>query len=81
MPAFAERRFGKEDEAIDRFATAYGYDLRTWEHFAVLREMRDVSTLTALIRLAPSQEGSARELQFRLRTLRAGDVEAIWRAQ
>jgi aminoglycoside phosphotransferase (APT) family kinase protein len=77
-PTFSAARFGLETASIDRFAIAYGYDLRGWPGYWTLRAIREVSTLTALVRLAPIQESSATELRHRLRTLRSNDSATTW---
>jgi aminoglycoside phosphotransferase (APT) family kinase protein len=80
-PTYTSARFGLDDDTIGRFATAYGYDLRTWAGYPTLRAIRELSTLTALIRLAPTDNRAAQELHYRLRTLRDDDRAAIWKAQ
>lgn len=80
-PTFTAARFGLDGREIDRFASAYGYDLRTWDGWATLREMREISTLSALIRLAPTDPRSASQLEHRLDTLRSDDRVALWQAR
>lgn len=79
-PTYTATRFGLSTEAVDRFADAYGYDLRRWNGYPTLRAMREVSTLTALIRLAPTSAAAAAELAYRLETLRR-DTQARWNRQ
>jgi Ser/Thr protein kinase RdoA (MazF antagonist) len=80
-PTFTAERFGLAGEARDAFAEAYGYDLRSWSGWPLLREMRELSTLSALIKLASRQTDAGEELHFRLNTLRAGDRRARWNVQ
>ena len=80
-PAFTATRFGLEVASVDQFALTYGYDLRKWSGYPTLRAIREVSTLTALVRLAPTDQPSANELRHRLTTLRASDSHAIWTRQ
>jgi len=80
-PTLTATRFGLADTAVDRFVSGYGYDLRGWAGYSTLRAMRELSTLTALVRLAPSQTTAARELRHRLDTLRSGDAHTLWTRQ
>lgn len=77
-PTFTATRFGLEAESVNRFARAYGYDLRAWPGYATLRAIREVSTLTALVRLAPTDRASADELRHRLKTLQHNDSATTW---
>jgi aminoglycoside phosphotransferase (APT) family kinase protein len=78
VPMFAAPRFGVESAAVDRFAAAYGHDLRTWSGFRTLREIRDVSTLTVLLRLAAVDSEAATELYRRIDSLRRGETTVVW---
>lgn len=74
-------RFGRTAAEMDAFSTAYGWDARTWSGFDVLREIRDLHTLSAFMRLANSGDlPAARELQHRIASLKAGDDQARWNA-
>jgi len=79
-PTYTAARFGLSEWEIDRFADAYGYDLRSWDGWPILREIREISTLSALIKLAPTNPDSARQLRHRLDTLRAANHVALWQA-
>ncbi len=50
-----------------------GHDIRSWHGYPVLRDIRELSTLTALLRDGHINVGARRELQLRLRSLRTGD--------
>ncbi len=80
-PTFTAARFGLDTVSLGRFATGYGYDLRNWSGYSTLRSIRELSTLTALIRLAPVNTASASELRYRISTLQDKDHAAIWQAQ
>ena len=80
-PTFASVRFGLQPSSVDRFILSYGYDLRSWRGYRTLRAIRELSTLTALMRLAPTKSSAARELKHRLDTLTSGDTAAIWNRQ
>lgn len=79
-PTFAAARFGLDGPSLARFAAQYGYDLRGWAGYPTLRFIRELSTLTALMRLAPVKPAADRELRHRIDTLRDLD-QAIWQAQ
>ncbi|WP_328411963.1 aminoglycoside phosphotransferase family protein [Nocardia sp. NBC_00403] len=75
-------RFGTSESEIIDFVAAYGWDVRQWDGFALLREMRDLHTLNAYIRQASQGDSAAeRELNDRLRTLRNPEfAEPRWNA-
>ena len=72
-PTLQAPRFGLSPPEADAFAAAYGYDLRAWEGYPVLRNMRELSTTTALLRNGHADADARRELQVRLRSMRTGD--------
>lgn len=74
-------RFGLDDASVTAFADAYGYDIRRWDGVGVLRQIRELSTLPALIRLAATDASSAHELRYRLDSLQRGDTTARWHRQ
>jgi hypothetical protein len=78
IPPHIGTRFGGDPVTALTFGTAYGYDITGWAGFPVLSEIRELSTLTALVRLAPTSPASARELAHRLHTLKTNDNEAVW---
>ena len=57
----------------DAFIAAYGHDIRTWDGYPVLREIRELSTITALLREGNANKVAQRELQIRLRSLHTGN--------
>jgi hypothetical protein len=81
VPTYQEPRFGEPIETVDAFADAYGYDLRAWPGYQTLYNIRELSTLTALVQLAPRSHASATELRHRLQTLRDGAVGETWHGQ
>ncbi|MEU1545546.1 hypothetical protein [Nocardia sp. NPDC005745] len=62
------------------FAAAYGYDLLDWPGWTLLRDITELHSLGACIRLAPSKPAAAEELGHRVRSLRAGDRAVVWHA-
>ncbi len=73
IPTLQASRFGLPDEHRDAFVTAYGQDVRSWDGYRVMRDIRELSTLTALLRDGHANADAERELRIRLRSLRAGD--------
>jgi len=81
IPTYAEPRFGTDPATVDAFVRSYGYDLRQWSGFQVLYDIRELSTLSALIRLAPTNAASRAELRHRLGLLMHGDRVTPWHGQ
>ncbi|WP_066913338.1 phosphotransferase [Millisia brevis] len=75
-------RFGSTEEELREFTDAYGWDVRDWEGFPVLLDMRDLHTLSAYIRRATRGDGAAEaELRLRLHFLRDPSLSGTrWRA-
>ncbi len=81
IPTYAEPRFGVDPSTVDVFARAYGHDLRHWPGYDLLYDIRELSTLTALVRLAPANDRLRAELTHRLRLLQQGDRTTPWHGQ
>ncbi|MFY1633597.1 phosphotransferase [Solwaraspora sp. WMMB335] len=81
IPTYAETRFGVDPATVDAFAHAYGHDLRHWPGYDTLYNIRELSTLTALIRLAPGNPRLRGELAHRLNTLSRADRSTRWQGQ
>ena len=73
IPTLQASRFGLPSAQRDAFITAYGHDIRDWDGYQVLRDIRELSTLSALLRDGSVSPAARRELQARLRSLRTGD--------
>ena len=73
IPTLQAPRFGLQEEERDAFIAAYGHDILAWEGYPVLREMRELSTLSAILRDGHTDPVARRELAIRLRSLRRGD--------
>lgn len=71
-------RYGRSQAELDEFAPAYGWDVRAWPGYATLRDIRDLHTLSAPLRLAVDQPEVAKELHHRVAGLRAGDLNQQW---
>ena len=73
VPTLQAPRFGLPDDERDAFIAAYGQDIRSWDGYSVLRDIRELSTLTALLRDGHANDAAQGELRIRLRSLRSGD--------
>ncbi|MFG2091832.1 aminoglycoside phosphotransferase family protein [Spirillospora sp. NPDC048824] len=73
-----ERRFGLSPTDVDDFATTYGDDLREWDGYESLMQIRDVYAIGIHIRNAPGDPFSHQELTHRLNCLRSGDTRTRW---
>jgi Phosphotransferase enzyme family len=77
IPTLQAPRFGLPPAQRDAFITAYGRDVRGWDGYPVLRDIRELSTLSALLRDGSGSPPARRELLVRIRSLRTGD-NAEW---
>jgi len=75
----AAPRFGLDEPSVTTFAYAYG--VREWDGVEVLWQIRELSTLPALIRLADTNADSAKELDHRIDSLQRGDTTVRWHRQ
>ncbi len=71
-------RYGRSKADLDEFAAVYGWDVRTWPGYTTLRDIRDLQTLGAPLRLAVDRPEVADELHHRIRGLRSGDQMQQW---
>ncbi|MFD0201440.1 MULTISPECIES: phosphotransferase family protein [Saccharothrix] len=72
-------RMGRTTAELDRFAQAYGYDLRDWTGLPTLRSLRDLHTLGSFIRRADRGDSEAAAvLRHRLHVLRQGEATLTW---
>src|SRR5213076_2432735 len=70
IPTLQALRFGLPEGQRDAFIAAYGHDIRSWPGYTVLRDIRELSTMTALLRNAHTDPAACHELTVRLRSLR-----------
>jgi len=73
IPTMEGVRFGLPDAQRNAFVAAYGHDIRSWDGYHVLRDIRELSTTSALLRDGHANTVVQRELQIRLQSLRVGD--------
>jgi hypothetical protein len=78
---YMHRRFGRADENdIEAFTAAYGWDIRDWPGLDTLITIREITGLSPYIRSARTRAWSGDQLAYRLETLRAGDTAARWQS-
>lgn len=73
IPTLQGIRFGLSESERDAFIAAYGQDIRSWDGYTVLQDIRALSTTSALLRDGHVDPAARRELQIRLRSLHADD--------
>lgn len=61
------------------FVRAYGYELLEWSGWPLLRDITEYHSLGAYIRLAAETIKAAVELDHRVRSLRSGDRDVVWK--
>ena len=72
--------FHESDADRARFLAAYGYDILGWPQWTLLRDITELHSLGAYIRLAPGKIAAEHELRHRIRSLRTSDRSARWTA-
>jgi aminoglycoside phosphotransferase len=73
VPTLQAPRFGLPQAERDAFIAAYGRDIRSWDGYRIMRDMRELSTLSAILRDAHADDKARHELGIRLRSIRQGD--------
>lgn len=73
IPTLQGVRFGLPGAQRDAFLGAYCQDIRSWDGYEDLCDIRELSTTSALLRDGHVNTTVQRQLQMRLRSLRAGD--------
>jgi len=74
IPTLQAPRFGLPGHERDAFIAAYGHDIRGWSGYPVLRDIRALSTMAALLRDAHLDSAARDQLHVRLTSLRTGDT-------
>lgn len=79
LTAIYTDRFGWHTEAeYQAFVEAYGYDLRQWDGYEVLADVRELLMVLWNAGNAATSEEHARELEKRLHSLRTGEGRDTW---
>ncbi|WP_242882099.1 phosphotransferase family protein [Actinomadura litoris] len=72
-------RFGRHgQEDLDRFTTAYGWDVRDWSGAETLLQIREITGLSPYIRKASTDRIAYREVSRRVGSLHKVDASVRW---
>jgi len=78
MPV-GQLRFARPSQHYSDFVGAYGFDVTRWSGFRTLREPRELKITTGPLVALGSSGRLREEFEHRLRTLRDGQLDAVWR--
>ena len=79
MPtAIAVDRYGLPEEQYQEFAETYGFDVRAWEGYPVLRGVRELTMTTWIMQNIGESKAVADEFALRVTSLREGDAKRGW---
>ena len=79
MPtSIAVQRYGLPEEQYQEFAATYGFDVRSWPGYPVLREIRELTMTTWIMQNVGESPAIAAEFALRVASLREGDRERPW---
>ena len=76
--AIARERYGLAEEQYREFADTYGFDVRTWPGYPVLREIRELTMTTWLMQIIGESPAAAAEFALRVASLRERDFGRAW---
>lgn len=76
--AIAVDRYGLPEEQYREFADAYGFDVRTWAGYPVLREVRELTMTTWIMQNVGESRAVAAEFALRVASLRERDCKRAW---
>lgn len=76
--AIAVERYGLAEDWYRLFAQIYGFDVRTWSGYPVLREIRELTMTTWIMQNVGESAAVATEFALRVVSLRERDFERAW---
>lgn len=76
--SIAVPRYGLPEERYQEFAAAYGFDVRSWPGYLVLREIRELTMTTWIMQNVQESQDIAAEFALRVASLRERDSERPW---
>jgi Ser/Thr protein kinase RdoA (MazF antagonist) len=76
--SIAVPRYGLPEERYEEFAAAYGFDVRSWPGYPVLREIRELTMTTWIMQNVRQSPDVAAEFALRVASLRERDRERTW---
>jgi Phosphotransferase enzyme family len=74
VPTLQAPRFGLPEPECDAFAAAYQCDIRSWDGYRLLRDIRELSTITALLNNGHADPAARQELSVRIQSMQTGDT-------
>ncbi|MER7049531.1 aminoglycoside phosphotransferase family protein [Streptomyces jumonjinensis] len=78
--AIAVDTFGTlSEEEYRRFCTAYGYDVRSWDGYPVMRAVRELRLVTFALQTADQNSGALQQARYRLACVRGRRGPRPWR--
>jgi Ser/Thr protein kinase RdoA (MazF antagonist) len=76
--AIAVERYGLAEDRYRQFAVAYGFDVRGWSGYALLREVRELTMTTWIMQNIGESAAIAAEFARRVGSLRDQDWQRPW---
>jgi aminoglycoside phosphotransferase (APT) family kinase protein len=76
--AIGVERYGRPEAQYREFADAYGFDVRGWEGYPVLREIRELTMTTWIMQNIGESAAVAAEFALRVTSLRERDFGRAW---
>ena len=76
--AIGVERYGRSERQYREFADAYGFDVRTWPGYPVLREVRELTMTTWIMQNIGESPAVAAEFALRVGSLRERDFARAW---
>jgi Ser/Thr protein kinase RdoA (MazF antagonist) len=76
--AIAVERYGLAEDRYQQFAAAYGFDVRGWPGYLVLRQIRELTMTTWIMQNIGESPAIADEFARRVGSLRDRDFERAW---
>jgi aminoglycoside phosphotransferase (APT) family kinase protein len=76
--AIAVDRYRLPEETYEEFASTYGFDVRGWAGYPVLREVRELTMTTWIMQNVGESEAVAAEFALRVSSLRERDSQRAW---
>jgi hypothetical protein len=71
-------RYGLPEEEYREFADTYGFDVRAWAGYPVLREVRELTMTTWIMQNVGESQAVADEFALRVDSLRERDSKRGW---
>jgi hypothetical protein len=76
--AIGVERYGRPEQQYREFAATYGFDVRTWLGYPVLREVRELTMTTWIMQNIEESPAVAAEFALRVGSLRERDFARAW---